>query len=359
MGISFNSAALQERLEDAVRLAESDASLPTTWLKRVAHVEQCPSETYIAAFGVALLAKATEPRVDVLTIKSSAGPNAYSMRGVARTLAGRARHYGYNLGVTGPEPLNNQPWFSHDRIDRIERIRPDVLPFWQALVRYLRDLQGLDEDDALEALAAFLRLRLEAGRAAAAARHTLIESAGAALEDVLSMAATFIRQDPEGGKRGQALVAAMLDCVQPLVKTGAINNPRSFDVESQTADGPVLAIEVKQKPVGAEQVLHLAESAAAAGIDKALYAALAADQAGLDHHDLRSRAASDHGVLLSVATSVDELAEVLFVGSSLTARSLAEMLPSRFQARQQELRVSEEGQGSWAGLFLLEPGDKR
>jgi hypothetical protein len=354
MGISIKGVALEERLEDAVRLAESDARLPSTWLKRVAHIEQCPSETYVAAFGVALLAKATEPRVDVLTIKSSAAPNAYSMRGVAKVLAGRARHYGYNLGVTGPEPLNNQPWFSHDRIDRIDRVRPDVVPFWQALVRYLRDLQGLDEDDALAALAAFLRLRLEAGRAAAAARHTIIENAGAALEDVLGLAATFIRQDPEGGKRGQALVAAMLDCVQPVVKTGAINNPRSFDVEVGDANGAAaLAIEVKQKPVGAEQVLHLAEAAAVAGVDKALYAALAADQTSLDHRDLRSRAATDHGVLLSVATSVDELAELLFVGSSLSARSIAGALPSRFQARQQELRVSDEGQEYWAGLFLL------
>jgi hypothetical protein len=353
MGITIKTPALEERLEDAVRLAESDASLPSTWLKRVAHVEKCPSATYVAAFGVALLAKATDPRVDVLTIKSSAGPNAYSMRGVAKTLAGRARHYGYNLGVTGPEPLNNQPWFGSDRVDRIERIKADVVPYQQALVRYLRDLQSVDEREALEALAAFLRLRLEAGRAAAAARHTTIENAGATLDDVLKLAETFIRQDSEGGKRGQALVAAMLDCVHDRVQTGSINNPRAFDVRADGANGAILAVEVKQKPVGAEQVLHLAEVASAHGFDKVLYAALAADQPQLDYSELRGRAAAEHGMLLAIATTVDELANVLFVAADPSARDLAATLPDLFQTRQRELRVSDAGQEHWRGLFLL------
>ncbi|MBW3567460.1 MAG: restriction endonuclease, SacI family, partial [Proteobacteria bacterium] len=65
-------------------------------------------------------------------------------------------------------------------------------------------------------------------------------------------------------------------CVHASVQTGTINNPRSFDVRVDVASAAILAVEVKQKRVGDEEVLHLAATAAAGGIDKALYAALAA-----------------------------------------------------------------------------------
>ena len=351
MGITIPRADLESRLEDAVRLAESDAELPAEWTKRVEHIAQCPSETYIAALGVALLAKATNPSVDALSIKSSAGPSAYSMRGVAGVLAGRARHFGYHLGVTGPEPLNNQPWFGNDRIDRISRIRENVVPFHQALVRYLRDLQHASGDQAVLALAAFLRLRLAAGREAERL-VVRVENPGRALVDVLEVAEAFIRQDPEGGKRGQAVVAAILDCVHDHVQTGAINNPRAFDVRVDSNGSPVLAIEVKQKAVTEEQALYLAGEASAAGIDKALYAALAADQPRLDVASLRHRAAADHGVMLGVAVGVAELAELTLLGSAVASIDLAGKLPALVLTRLRQLRVSSAGQEHWSGFFV-------
>jgi len=350
MGITIRADRLEERLEDAVRLAESDAELPSSWLKRTAHIAECPSQTYVAAFGVALLAKASDDRVDVLTIKASVSETAYSMRGVAKVLTGRARHYGYDLGVSGPEPLNNQPWFGNDRVDRIERVKQNVVPYQLALVRYLRDLNALDADEALHALAAFLRLRLDAGRMKK--RNVVIANPGGALEDVIATAQAFIRQDPEGGKRGQAVVAAIFDCVSDEVQTGAINNPRAFDVRVDLDSSPILAIEVKQKPVGSDEILYLAASAQEAGIDKALYAALAIDQAPIDRPDVRGRAASDHGVFLAIATSIEEVVEHALLGSASTSREMAELLPARIDERLVALRVSEAGVQHWRGLHL-------
>ena len=109
MGIRIPSARLQVVLERAVILAESDVECPELWLERVERISASPAKTYIAALGTALLAKATEPQVDVLTIKSKAGPNAYSMRGVVKVLAERARDYGYHLGVTGRSLLTINP----------------------------------------------------------------------------------------------------------------------------------------------------------------------------------------------------------------------------------------------------------
>ncbi len=351
MGITIPKPLLEDRLEDAVRLAESDAELPAQWTKRAEHISQSPSQTYIAALGVALLAKATDPRVDVLAIKASSGATGYSMRSVAAVLAGRARHYGYHLGVTGPEPLNNQPWFGSDRIDQIARIRAEVVPFHQALIRYLRELQRLDPDAALRALAAFLRLRLAVGQESKR-MHTFIANPGAALSDVLAMGEVFIRQSPEGGKRGQAVVAGMLDCVHDHVQTGAINNPRAFDVRVDINGSAVLVIEVKQKGVSDDDVRYLAAAAAAAGVDKAIYAALAADQGLLDATALRREAADEHGVFLGVAVGLMELSEFILLGSSRSAEEVAAELPRRILERLDQLRVSQAGQAHWSGLFL-------
>lgn len=53
-------------LDKAHAIARSKQRLPAEWLHRIERIEQCPSKTYIAALGAALLAKATDPRVDSL-----------------------------------------------------------------------------------------------------------------------------------------------------------------------------------------------------------------------------------------------------------------------------------------------------
>ena len=138
-------------------VAEFGSQLPPIWVDRVNRIAESPSKTYVAALGTALLAKATDPSVDALTVKTKAGPNAYSMRGVAKVLVEGASLYGFHLGRTGPEPLNNQPWFGVDRVDKIDNLKADALPYHRDMVRYLNDLNGYSADEASRALAVFLR----------------------------------------------------------------------------------------------------------------------------------------------------------------------------------------------------------
>ena len=128
VGITIPAERLRRVLEQALTLAESDVELPSIWVDRVNRIGESPSKTYVAALGTAL-AKATDPSVDALTIKSKAGANAYSMRGVAKVLVEGASRYGFHLGRTGPEPLNNQPWFGVDRVDKIDNLKADALPY--------------------------------------------------------------------------------------------------------------------------------------------------------------------------------------------------------------------------------------
>ena len=75
-------------------------------------------------------------------------------------------------------------------------------------------------------------------------------------------AATFIHADPEGGRRGQALVAAAFDMVFDNVEAGRINDPsRNYpgDVKVHAVSEIVLSVEVRQKVVRDDGVRFFVE----------------------------------------------------------------------------------------------------
>jgi hypothetical protein len=351
MGITLNRREMALQLERAVRYAEDPSQvLPVEWIERTEHMSRCPSRTYVAALGVALLAKATDERVDALTVKRKVSASAYSMRGAAAVLAGNATHYGYHLGVTGPEPLNNQPWFHGERIDQFRIEDEEVEPFQNNLVRYLRELNGYDCPCALLALASFVRVRQRFAAELGAAQSHLEAVGLPGFSRLVRVAEEFIRSNPEGGRRGQALVAAVLDLANDEVALSAIHDPRPRDVVVLRDGQDVLFIEVKQKPVDADTADHLAREAREASVDKALLVALAPDQQPLDREGIRRSTDAAHGVLTLVYETVAELLTQTTIHSSLTAGEIAERLPSSYLRRMQEHGVSEDGQRRWVDL---------
>jgi hypothetical protein len=350
VGISIPAAQLEATLERAVGLAESSAQLPQDWLDRAERIGECPSKSYIAAFGTALLAKASEPAVDALYVKAGAGPTAYSMRGVAKVLVERASHYGYHLGVTRREPLNNQPWFQISRVDEPIQIRANARPYHKDLVRYLNDLNRVSPDQALAALAAFLRLRLAYAEQQRSARVDL-GPVSLQLQDLIGTIEHFIRDDPEGGRRGQALVAAVLDLVHDEVRLSAVNDPTPLDVRVLREGRVVLGVEVKQKAVGEDEALELAEGVASAGADKALLVALAEGQRPLNEERVLRDAAEAYGVATVAYVSVQQLVSQAIIATRLTAAKFMQELPATYLERMQEHEVSQTGQQYWADLL--------
>lgn len=351
MGITLDRREMALQLERAVRIAEDPHEvLPVEWVERTEHMAGCPSRTYVAALGVALLAKATDERIDALTVKRKVSANAYSMRGAAAVLAGNASLYGYHLGVTGPEPLNNQPWFHGERIDQFKIEDKEVEPFQNNLVRYLRELNGYDRPRALMALATFIRVRQKFAAQLGAAQSNLEAAGLPGFSRLVSITEEFIRANPEDGRRGQALVAAVLDLAHDEVHLSGIHDPRPRDVAVLRGGEDLLYVEVKQKPVDADIVDHLARGAKEAFVDKALLVALAPDQQPLDRESARRSADATHGVLTLVYETVAELLTQVTIHSSLSASEIAERLPTTYLRRMQEHGVSEDGQRRWVDL---------
>jgi hypothetical protein len=346
---------LELTLERAFRLAESRTALPDIWIERTERIGGSPSRTYVAALGTALLAKATDARVDSLAIKSKAGPNAYSMRGVVRVLVQHAHLYGYHLGVTKREPLNNQPWFGADRVDRFENVRADTQPFYRDLVRYLSDLNAQNSDEALLALAAFLRVRIAAGAVERVELAELRVRAGSDLGELVEIIQVFLSGDSEGGRLGQALVAAVFDLAFEEVRLASINDPTAIDVSVELKGVLILGIEVKQKPITESDGLGIAREVARRGADKALLVAIAPRQRRLDADRLRRQADSEHGVALEIINSLPDLLWRLALHSTLSARAFSEKLPERYLQRMREHEVPMEGLRHWINLCRVLP----
>lgn len=351
MGLKVDLSRAQDVLDKAVEWARSERPVPNEWSAWTERIDASPSKTFTPALGTALLAKATNPAVDALALKASSGRTAYSARAVSeKVLVPGAVSHGYNLRATGRQPLNNQPFFRYDRIDTIDRIHQRARPFLPDLISACEEINELDAGGALAALAAFLRVRL----AAAQEDNVRLGTSDFSVRRLVELAEEFIASNPEGGRRGQAFVAAAFDLAFPSVQSRRINDPsRRFPGDVQILDGKdiVLAVEVRQKPVTYIEALQFAESLRKQGVSTGLMTLLGRDQPRLDGYDLMVDADRMHGVLL---TAVHDVRGLLTAAFTWSGRSLAPALnefPRRMLVRLEEIDASRAGLQEWADLF--------
>lgn len=89
------------------------------WFENFSQLCETSSRIHIAFLGTALLAKAVSLEVDAFAVKAgSEHPGVYSARTLGHgVLVPNSPQLGIYLGVTGREPLNNQPCFRIDLVD--------------------------------------------------------------------------------------------------------------------------------------------------------------------------------------------------------------------------------------------------
>lgn len=359
MGITVDYDLAEERLEEAVRLARSEEALPEKWIEAAADMGNCPNVTFVASLATGLLARATDQRVDALALKKSSGEIAYSARSLChRVLVPPAYEYGYDLGATGREPLNNQPFFRYDRVDGFERIRSSARPFHERLVGYLQDANELEPDEALEALAAFLRVRI--GVAEDVEPIDLRAQAG--LHRLSSLTEALLREDIEEGKRAQAFVAAVFDLVYGRVNMHRINDPSRRlpgDVQGfhTSRPEPVVAAEVRAKPVSESEVRRFSRSLPEEGVGHGIVVALAPDQPALRVEELKERAWEELGVLLEVFSSASKLLRTAVAWSARPVDNLLEEFPETMADRLEEIEVRRSTLERWAELCAGDEAD--
>jgi hypothetical protein len=347
---TLSGAHLKARLDEAYLIAQNPkATVPTTWEHRSRKLDECATKTFIPALGAALLAKATDDQVDALSLKArGSSPGAYSIRGPVKVLSQHQAQYGIYLGGLGPEPLNNNNWNQRERIDQISGARDQA---WvSVLVSWLNELNKLDADKALLALAAFLRDRIAKQTQLAASATVNVSGSAFGMTDLATAVETVIAP-VDGGRLGQAAVAAALEAAGHSVRSRRVNDPAPFDVRTLADDGSTLmGGEVKQKPVGEAEALELAERCAADGCDKAVMFDLASNQSPLNRTSLAEDADKDHGVELRCVESVAELLEFAVFSSDKKRADFLGDFPQAFADQMLAAKVADEHRKAWKAL---------
>jgi SacI-like restriction endonuclease len=335
-------------LEACQQVACSDEPVSALWEQRTRQLASMRSNKgAIAVLGTALLAKATNPAIDALSLHERSGADGYQARTLAReVLAANADRLGYALGTDGPDPLAGSPWFGPLRIDRIDKWRRKARAHADNLINWLGTLKP---EEAHDALAAFLRVRIaEAEQRKQQRALAFSGQATVSFDELVATLKPFIELQPEEGRRGAAAVAAAFAAAGHEVVARIVNDPGQTDVDILGKDGSVaIGIEVKQRPATEKDALDLAAGAQAIGATKALLCALDPTQRPLDARRLRTRADLDHAVVLDIVYTVEQLLLLALFSGPATRRELLSYFPAHMASCLRDLDVSPEAQERW------------
>lgn len=223
--------------------------------------EEGVSSTHIAFLGTSMLAKAVDARADLFAIKPTHADGnewAYSARSLCHSvLVPLAFELGVNIGVTGREPLNNQPYFRMTRLGDGTPVHPGGRAAFNYMVGLVTELNAMTtEGPAREALRAFILVRRRYAVRYQAGNGPLTVSP----ETLAQRIEQLVAENSEHGRRAQAVVAGLFDVFAgpERIESGRINDPSRHypgDVCVRAADGSwEKAVEVRDKPVKASDV---------------------------------------------------------------------------------------------------------
>jgi SacI restriction endonuclease len=336
-------------LSEAVIDEAAQASIDTTvaqhpefiaWSRRVREFsELCrlkKLKSYIPVLGNALLAKGSNPRIDVFSLKAKdKSQGAYDARRTAEKVLVPASYiYKFSLGTTGAQPLNNQPFFRSFRIDRDLPVRGDAADVRDALLSLLHEIQQYRRDEAVRGLAAFIAVRREFMPRYALTQGTLTIGSGRQLSTIVK---AFVGPKSDGGGRAQAVAGGLMDALYTVerVRVGKKNEPDrkmpgdvGIRATTDSASPFTRILEVRDKNVPAHAVMSFVAKVAAAGIGRAILVAVDAHQEVLDVAELQTQAQrtgtdleiyTDWQTLIRAVTFASEAREVAFVESAVSA----------------------------------------
>ncbi len=306
------------RAAHLVRAASTEAELGkvhSAWAEKVERLsrlcEEGNTKTHIAFLGTAMIAKATHQDVDLFAIKPRRAPDnpkAFSARTLCHSvLVPLAADLGFSIGVTGREPLNNQPYFRIVRLGDDTPVHPSGRTAFDYMVQLVGELQALPtESNAREALVAFIAVRR---------RHQPRYIIGQGVPAVtptrlVGAVESLVQDESENGKRAQAVVAGLMDAFagRERVESGRVNDPsrrHPGDVCVSALEEDRVwekAFEVRDKPVSISDVQVFTRKCMEMGVREAAVVAVSDLQPALDSARLAEWAA-EFGIGVTVFTS--------------------------------------------------------
>jgi hypothetical protein len=325
--------------------------------------EDGASKTHIAFLATSLLAKAVDPRADLRAIKprhSLGNPNAYSARSLCHgVVVPLSAELGFSLGVSGREPLNNQPYFRMTKLGDGTPVHPGGRAAFDFMVELVDKAQPLDARSAKRALAAFIAVRRRYQRTYAAASGSASISPSA----LVHVIAAFVSADSEGGRRAQAVTAGLLDVVfgTGRVQSGRINDPSRhypgdvavLESEPSNAGRDVFekAFEVRDKPTRFSDVAVFGRTCIDRGVQEAAMVLVFDAQEAIDLDDVQ-RWSDSLGISMTLFSGWRAFIEQCLFWASPPAREAATLAVETIRQRLIDVQASSGAVAKWDILTL-------
>jgi hypothetical protein len=359
--MKIDKAAATSVLREEGLLVET-AKVDAEWETKIERLSRlCAdgiSKTHIAFLGTAILAKSINAKADLYAIKPNLAKdneNAYSARTLCHTvLVPVAAELGISLGVTGREPLNNQPYFRMSRLGDDTPVHGGGRAAFDYMLELVKELTKFQtEVQARAALRAFVAVRRRYQP-----RYTSHEGkVTVAPERLAALIRGFVREDSEGGRRAQAIVAGLLDVFagSGRVESGRINDPSRHypgDVCVRMAEDPdqwEKAFEVRDKPMTASDVQIFGKKCVDLGVREAAVVMVADNQSSLDAEAL-SAWASGFGIGLTLFQGWPMVVDQTLFWSELPKPEAALLAIERIEARLIAVEASPATVTRWQSL---------
>lgn len=340
---------------EALHTAANQSVIDSDWRGKIEHLsklcEEGVSKTHIAFLGTSILARAVEPTADLMYIKpklAPENPQAYSARTLCHgVLVPVSAELNFDIGVTGREPLNNQPYFRMGYLGDDTPVHAGGKMAFDYMVELVRELNTASQTEAADALAAFVAVRR-----GYAPNYSQFRSNKISASKLIAVLNEFVRENSEGGKRAQAVTAGLVDVFAGAdqVLSGRINDPsRKFpgDVCVTSSNGSwEKAFEVRDKPVSASDVLVFARKCVALGVQEAAVVMAAQLQTSIEVDDW----AEKQGIGLTLFYGWADLAAQCFFWSQKPTPEAAQNAAVRIHERLVEVEASPESVAKWQKL---------
>lgn len=343
-------AAARQRLEEAFQWASSTRPVPESWTLFTQQTFEMTAKTYTSALGTVLLARATDARVDPLSIKAKYGPDTYSLRTLGHeVIVPAARELGFSIRNTGREPLNNQPFFRYDHMSIVTRVRNRSE--YDSFVAGLSSIRSADRDEALAALAAFLRVAISV---AARLDEYAIDEGTLTVPSLVGVVRRLLDEGIDRPRKAQALVAAAFDVTHTDVRSRKINDPsRDYpgDVQAFDHGEPILAAEVRAKNVRSTEIQSFVSACRGANIERAFMIIFWPSYHPVSAGAIRRKALDDFGILLTIIDDIEALLIAVLGWSDLSLEAALRLFTMSVHNRLKEIEVADQTLAQWVELL--------
>jgi len=292
--------------------------------------------------------------VDALVIQAREGSaGAFNLRAAATALGSKKRAFGYDIGSSSDrDPINHGTLVGSTRWDiALDRIREDHKPFFQLILTWLVDVNRMSQKQAVEALAAYIRVRRRVAPGAAVQQIPAAMPNVPSLFDLVKVLDGFLGANAEGGASGMALVAAAFRATGFEAVLPSRNDPRRIDIRIKRGRIDVIGAEVKQVDTKESTADSLARDAADAKLSRALLSVLKPGAlVDFDRTAVITRAEDRHGVILRVTQGSRELLHEAMSSGDVALADFCATLPRLFAEALRDIRMSEQAIGTWAAI---------